>query len=232
MLTKFQLDKQKERLLKMKIEYEQLLHGKRNVTENDRREEGTGELSKYDNHPGDEATELFEREKEVTLNNQRREKLEDINQALQAIEEGNYGICEIGGEEISLERLEAMPETKRCIKHASVDMQVDRRAPEESVTNPAIKEVNKKEEVVFDREDAWNVVSEHGTSQTPADNPASNKGYEGEGESSEDYGKVDDVEDKPTANLEGEKTGITSDQKEHSDSSRNSYREDKNVKRG
>ena len=47
-----------------------------------------------------------------------REKvfLDKIEKALRKIEEGSFGICEECGEEISVKRLEARPETTLCIR--------------------------------------------------------------------------------------------------------------------
>ena len=47
-----------------------------------------------------------------------REKafLDKIQKALQKIEDGSFGVCEECGEEISIKRLEARPETSLCIK--------------------------------------------------------------------------------------------------------------------
>ncbi len=47
-----------------------------------------------------------------------REKvfLDKIEKALQKIEDGSFGICEECGEEISIKRLEARPETTLCIR--------------------------------------------------------------------------------------------------------------------
>ena len=47
-----------------------------------------------------------------------REKsfLEKIDKALQKLKDGNFGTCEECGEEISVKRLEARPETTLCIK--------------------------------------------------------------------------------------------------------------------
>lgn len=47
-----------------------------------------------------------------------REKsfLDKINKALVKIEEGTFGVCEECGEEISMKRLEARPETTLCIR--------------------------------------------------------------------------------------------------------------------
>lgn len=42
--------------------------------------------------------------------------LEKIEKALRKIEDGSFGICEECGEEISVKRLEARPETTLCIR--------------------------------------------------------------------------------------------------------------------
>ena len=44
-------------------------------------------------------------------------RFSNINAALKKIDEGRYGICEIGGEEIEKDRLEANPSAKTCKKH-------------------------------------------------------------------------------------------------------------------
>ncbi len=44
-------------------------------------------------------------------------RLNDVKVALEKIEDGKYGICEIGGEEIELDRLEANPAACTCKKH-------------------------------------------------------------------------------------------------------------------
>ncbi len=47
-----------------------------------------------------------------------REKvfLDKIEKALRKIEDGSFGVCEDCGEEISIKRLEARPETTLCIR--------------------------------------------------------------------------------------------------------------------
>jgi DnaK suppressor protein len=47
-----------------------------------------------------------------------REKvfLDKIEKALRKIEDGSFGVCEECGEEISIKRLEARPETTLCIR--------------------------------------------------------------------------------------------------------------------
>ncbi len=42
-------------------------------------------------------------------------RLKDINSALDKIKKGKYGICEKCGKEISLKRLDIIPEAKTCL---------------------------------------------------------------------------------------------------------------------
>lgn len=44
-------------------------------------------------------------------------RYEEVNLALKKIEENSYGICEVGGEEIEEDRLEANPAAKTCKAH-------------------------------------------------------------------------------------------------------------------
>ncbi len=74
------------------------------------------ELSYYDNHPADSATELFQMEKELILNSRDEVTLKKIDHALNKINNGSYGRCENCGAIIPLERLEAIPYTTICSK--------------------------------------------------------------------------------------------------------------------
>ena len=51
----------------------------------------TGELSTNDNHPADLGSEMFERSKDIALNENRERQLEDVKEALQRMENGRYG---------------------------------------------------------------------------------------------------------------------------------------------
>ncbi len=52
-----------------------------------------------------------------SLDSNERQELQNIEMALQKIESGRYGFCEVGGEEIDLQRLLALPSAKTCIAH-------------------------------------------------------------------------------------------------------------------
>ena len=72
----------------------------------------------------EEATESFELEKRLALENQIRVKLGEIEHALSKFEKGTYGLCDICGQPINPERLEALPQANLCMsckaKHPGV----------------------------------------------------------------------------------------------------------------
>jgi RNA polymerase-binding transcription factor DksA len=74
------------------------------------------ELSSVDQHPGDSGTETFEMEKNVSLLEQVDDELLEVEAAVQRVERGTYGSCEVCGRPIGDERLEAMPATRFCIE--------------------------------------------------------------------------------------------------------------------
>lgn len=53
------------------------------------------------------------------------ERYNNITKALQKIADGQYGVCEVGGEPIEAERLEANPAARTCIKHLEVEAELD-----------------------------------------------------------------------------------------------------------
>ncbi|MGQ9511652.1 TraR/DksA C4-type zinc finger protein [Thermodesulfitimonas sp.] len=76
--------------------------------------EAIGELSLYDNHPADVASELFERSKDLSLKEDAALKLRAIEDALAKMATGRYGFCDVCGAPIPPERLEAVPYTTMC----------------------------------------------------------------------------------------------------------------------
>jgi RNA polymerase-binding protein DksA len=78
--------------------------------------EETGEQSGSDNHLGDTATETFDRELDDGLQEGAERQLEQIEAALQRIEDGSYGTCVDCGATISEARLTVRPEAARCVE--------------------------------------------------------------------------------------------------------------------
>jgi DnaK suppressor protein len=82
--------------------------------------EEIGELlsSSSDNHLADTASETYDRELDEGLEEDARDQLRQVDEALARIESGEYGTCAVCGKVIPVERLEAVPWTTLCIDDA------------------------------------------------------------------------------------------------------------------
>ncbi|WP_404404494.1 TraR/DksA C4-type zinc finger protein [Jeotgalibacillus malaysiensis] len=137
------------------------------------------ELSNYDNHPADNATDLYEREKDLALEEHTQKELDDINAALKAMDEGTYGICAVSGEDIPFERLEAMPTALTCVEHTETYHNQNQRPSEESVISPSTDHPYRGEdEGVRDYENSFDEAARYGTSETPSDMAGGEKTYD------------------------------------------------------
>jgi DnaK suppressor protein len=85
--------------------------GRAGVSERD----GLSELSLADQHPADLGTEMFEREKDLSILERIETEIGDTERALRRIEEGTYGICEACGRRIPKARLDVKPEARFCV---------------------------------------------------------------------------------------------------------------------
>lgn len=65
--------------------------------------------------PTDRASHETDRNFLLRVKDRERKLISKVKEALQRIEDGTYGICEICGEDISEKRLEARPVTTFCI---------------------------------------------------------------------------------------------------------------------
>lgn len=85
------------------------------------------ELSSYDNHPADVGTELYMMEQEEGFKEQIKIVIDKIDDSLEDIEEGKYGICNNCNKEIKEERLELIPYAKTCLdcSEAEKDNNID-----------------------------------------------------------------------------------------------------------
>ena len=85
----------------------------------------------------DLASEERDREINFILSDRERVKLKQIDDALERMDEGTYGVCESCGLEIAEERLEAMPFSRLCR-----DCQQDEEREAKSQRRPADDEPN------------------------------------------------------------------------------------------
>ncbi|MTH54402.1 yteA family sporulation protein [Bacillus mangrovi] len=168
--------------------------------------ESVGELSSYDNHPGDEATELYEREKDTALNEHAEEEWKDINRALHAMEQGTYGKCEKCGKDIPPERLEAIPSATTCKEHSPNQTISGDRPAEEDVLSPPFGRFSfdGRDVEAFDAEDTYQETARYGSSETPSDFEYPMEDYnDAYTESDDKIGFVEDYENFAATDIEG-----------------------------
>jgi len=104
--------------LKLRLE-EELRRLEADVAELDRHErdtqsEASGE-NVYRDHMADQGSATFERELDMTFEENERDLLADVRAALARIDAATYGKCERCGAEIPSARLEAVPTASLCI---------------------------------------------------------------------------------------------------------------------
>jgi len=78
--------------------------------------EATGDHSSYAYHMADQGTDTQEKEKNFFYAQRDGRLLYHIDQALERIDKGNYGLCHSCGNPISQDRLEAVPHARLCIQ--------------------------------------------------------------------------------------------------------------------
>jgi DnaK suppressor protein len=78
--------------------------------------------------PTDRATMESDRNFELRIRDRERRLIPKIQEALQRIEDGIYGICEECGGEISEKRLESRPEATMCIVCKTKEEEIEKRS--------------------------------------------------------------------------------------------------------
>ncbi|WP_326552823.1 TraR/DksA family transcriptional regulator [Micromonospora sp. NBC_01813] len=63
----------------------------------------------------DTGTKTFEREQEISLAKNILDRINQVERALERLDEGNYGWCERCGTDIPVERLAAFPSATLCV---------------------------------------------------------------------------------------------------------------------
>lgn len=155
-------------------------------------EDSVSELSTYDNHPADVGSETFERSKDSAVQENFRLQLLAIKDALRKLDEGTYGRCDECGAEIAPERLAAVPYTTKCRdckERGELISERERPIEERALAQPFRPPGD--ESVIYDREDAWQEMAQHGLST------------ETEQEFEEDRGHTEDVDAVPYVQEDG-----------------------------
>ena len=81
----------------------------------------SGELSMVDQHIADVATDTEFRELDMMQRRFVEDRIALIDDALERMRRGTYGTCVVCGEPIPLERLETLPWTPYCLRHATLE---------------------------------------------------------------------------------------------------------------
>lgn len=123
-LDKSFIEDQKRRLLELKAELERMRDG----LDEDQRDRGEDEGDYTEHDSGDLGQSMFTREMDATIEGQVQRRLEDVERALEKIQEDSYGVCDDTGEEIPKRRLEAVPEAIRTVE-AQQSFERERRPP-------------------------------------------------------------------------------------------------------
>ncbi len=71
-----------------------------------------------DDESADAGSATFEREKDLSIENNVRDLMQKIERALKRIDDGAYGVCERCGKPIEKARVKALPYVDLCIKDA------------------------------------------------------------------------------------------------------------------
>lgn len=115
------MEKEKLQYYKVKLQnernrIEKLIELMRKNETIDSRSEIASELSFYDNHPSDLATELSDIERGAAFKRNEEAIIKKIDSALEDIEKGEYGTCKQCGVKINDQRLEFIPYAEYCTR--------------------------------------------------------------------------------------------------------------------
>ena len=80
------------------------------------RQDAAGDLSTMPIHMADVGSDSFEQEFTLGLIENEEEMLRAIDEALERIEEGTYGQCDVCAKPIQKKRLKAIPHARLCIE--------------------------------------------------------------------------------------------------------------------
>src|SRR5919198_370979 len=114
-LTTREIDELRESLLKEQQELRSQLAELEASSFSDPQSDLSGETA-FDEEYADSGTATFEREKDLSLENNVRDLLEKIEKALSRMDEGTFGLCRRCGKPIEKARIKALPYASLCIK--------------------------------------------------------------------------------------------------------------------
>jgi RNA polymerase-binding transcription factor len=115
--TKKELDELRQRLEAERAELQEQLTTIEEASFATSQSDISGEVS-FDEENADAGTFTFERERDLSIENNVRDLLGKIDRALSRMDAGTYGTCSRCGRPIEKARLKALPYADLCIKDA------------------------------------------------------------------------------------------------------------------
>ena len=115
--TKKELDGLRQRLLEERAELQEQLTTIEETSFSTSQSDLSGEVS-FDEENADAGSFTFERERDLSIENNVRDLMGKIDRALARMDDGTYGICSRCGKPIEKARLKALPYADLCIKDA------------------------------------------------------------------------------------------------------------------
>jgi len=116
-LTKAEIDELRTRLLAEQTELDEQLTTLEDGTFSTTQSDLSGDVGLED-ESADAGSATFEREKDLSIENNVRDLLQKIDRALKRIDAGTYGVCDRCGKTIEKARMKALPYVDLCIKDA------------------------------------------------------------------------------------------------------------------
>lgn len=116
-MNKALVEKNKQKLLEEKQRLERLL-SKIAKPESENPGEYEATFPNMGDDEDDNAQEVAGFAANLSEESSFEDRLHKVSAALARIEDGTYGLCEVGGEEIDEARLQAVPEATKCVKHS------------------------------------------------------------------------------------------------------------------
>lgn len=84
----------------------------------------SGDISSYGDEMAEAGTSTFERERDLSLENNLRDILAKIAGAVARIDDGSFGVCLRCGKAIEKQRVKAIPYVELCIKDAQAESRI------------------------------------------------------------------------------------------------------------
>ena len=154
--------------------------------------DSVAELSTYDNHPADLATETWKRTQALALRSTLAHNLTEVGEALRRVADGTYGRCAACGGRIPEERLEARPEARLCVRcqeGAEARREIDGASEADvldrgNAQNDGSSQPRRMsgDETSVDADwssdhglDIWEMLAMYGSSDTPSDVPQAHR---------------------------------------------------------